>query len=317
MRRALTILLALTLGGVLAAPAVGAPKRNPKKAAEVSAYWTAERMKNAKPRERARPGGGGGGGGKAADWSRTTVPAPYTGTNAMNGKVFMTIGGVDYVCSGTAVSASADVNLVWTAGHCVTDGPDAEATNFAFVPAYNGSSAVREPYGRWIATSPADIESTPGWTGQGRDKFRYDVGAARVEKDGAPTATFTGSLGGTRSIAFGQNPDGIRIASYGYPAAGKFNGQIQYVCSSPFRRWDTATSLDPMQISCDMTGGSSGGGWIRDTNNVATDGDGGGPLISVNSYGYQFEKNTMYGPFMKTGDDNQAEDLYNTMRLAG
>ena len=66
-----------------------------------------------------------------------------------------------------------------------------------------------------------------------------------------------------------------------------------------------------MQISCDMTGGSSGGGWFLDSNanSVA---DAGEPLISVNSYGYSNEKTTMYGPYMPAG--GQAEALYNSMK---
>lgn len=307
MRRALTTLLALALTGALAAPAAAAPKKNPKSPEETSNYWTSQRMKDAKPRERAKPGGVAGGGGKATDWTSGAVPTPYTGDMRKNGKVFMTIDGANYVCSGTAVtSTTSGVNLVWTAGHCVTDGPGHDATNFMFVPAYRNGV---EPDGRWTFTS---LDSTPGWEGQGVNKFRYDVGAARVTKVGDAAATFASTIG-TRSIAFGRNPTGQRITSYGYPAAGKFNGQSQFTCSSPFRRWDDIALLDPMQMSCDMTGGSSGGAWILDLNGTAA-GDGGGPLISVNSYGYSGEKNTMYGPFMKTGTDNQAEALYNTMK---
>ena len=187
------------------------------------------------------------------------MPAPYTGSNRQNGKVFMTIDGANYVCSGTAVTASAGVNLVWTAGHCVTDGPGHDATNLMFVPGYHNGS---EPNGRWTFTS---LDSTPGWEDQGNARFRYDVGAARVVKVGDTAASFTSTIG-TRSIVFGEDPTGDRIVSYGYPAAGKFNGQIQYQCASPFRRWDDIALLDPMQISCDMTGGSSGGGWILDAN---------------------------------------------------
>ena len=46
-------------------------------------------MKNAKPRERVKPGGGGGGGG--ADWSRYAVAltgGAYTGSDRQNGKLF-------------------------------------------------------------------------------------------------------------------------------------------------------------------------------------------------------------------------------------
>jgi V8-like Glu-specific endopeptidase len=262
-------------------------------------------MRSAIPRERAKPGGGGGGG-TTGDWSSFTVPlvnGAYAAENRQNGKVFMTISGQNYVCSGTAVAAGAGTNLVWTAGHCTNDGASTFATNFMFVPGYYAGA---EPNGRWTFTA---IDSTPGWEAQGADRFRYDVGAARVVKTTDASATFAATIG-TRPIAFGQNPTGKRIVSYGYPAARPFSGAQQYACASPFRRWDTATLLDPMQISCDMTGGSSGGGWFLDANNNSV-GDAGEPLVSVNSYGYNGEKNTMYGPYMPSG--GQAQALYNAL----
>ena len=307
MTNAARSFLVVVLLGALATPAAAAPKRSSKSPAEISAYWTSERMKNAKPRQRAKPGGGGGGGGGGAtDWSTFAVPlgsGAYVGVDRQNGKVFMTIDGVNYVCSGTAVVASAGVNLVWTAGHCVTDGPGHEATNILFVPGYYRGA---EPNGRWAFTA---LDSTPGWEAQGADRFRYDVGAVRVTKVGDASATLQGTAG-TRPIAFGQDAGGARIVSYGYPAAGKFKGSQQYACTSPFRRWDTTASLDPMQISCGMTGGSSGGGWFYDANanRVA---DAGEPLISVNSYTYSTERDTMYGPYMASG--GQAQALYDAM----
>lgn len=313
MRRALTTLLALGLTGALSAPAGAAPIKNTKSPAETSSYWTSQRMKDAKPRERAKPGGGGGGNGKVTDWKRYTVPVDanqrYAGENRKNGKVFMTIDGANYVCSGTAVEAASGINLVWTAGHCVTDGPGHEATNFLFVPGYRNG---QEPEGRWaVIQSSQALDSTPDWEDQGPDRFTYDVGAVKVAKVGSTTASFTspGEIG-TRPIRFSRNPTNQRLVSYGYPAAGKFNGAVQYACASPFRRWDDFALRDPMQISCDMTGGSSGGGWIHDVN--ANDvGDSGEPLVSVNSYGYPGEKNTMYGPYMPAA--GQAADLYTRM----
>lgn len=301
MTRAATFLLPFVLIAVLASPALAVPSRNSKSPQATSAYWTKERMKNAKPRHRARPGGGGGVT-KTSDWSRYAVPllnGAYAMPNTQNGKVFFTLGTTNYVCSGTAATAgSAAVNLVWTAGHCVTDGDGKDATNFMFVPGYyNG----QEPWGRWTFTV---LDSTPGWEAQGADRFRYDVGAARVVNTKDKEATFASSIG-TRDISFGVDPTGTRLVSYGYPAAGKFNGQRQYACASPFRRWDGTASLDPMQISCDMTGGSSGGGWMLDVDRDSV-GDPSEPLVSVNSYGYSFEKTTMYGPYM----GSQAQALY-------
>jgi hypothetical protein len=50
-----------------------------------------------------------------------------------------------------------------------------------------------------------------------------------------------------------------------------------------------------MGIDCDMTGGSSGGGWIA-----------GGSVTSVNSYGYTTLPNVMFGPYQ----GSVAQSLY-------
>jgi V8-like Glu-specific endopeptidase len=305
MSRFMYSVLAVVVSAAVATPASAAPKRNTKSPLQTSAYWTSERMKNAKPRERAKPGGGGGGGG-GADWSSYAVPlagSAYAAENRQNGKVFMTIDGANYVCSGTAVTASSGVNLVWTAGHCVTDGPGHAATNFLFVPGYYRGA---EPNGRWAFTV---LDSTPGWEAQGADRFTYDSGAARVVNTTNASATFAGTIG-TRPISFGVNPTGKRLVAIGYPAEGRFNGSQQYACASPFRAWDDAALRDPMQISCDMTGGSSGGGWFLDANNNSV-ADAGEALVSNTSYGYQGLKNALFGPFLASGGQIQA--LYNSL----
>lgn len=45
--------------------------------------------------------------------------------------------------------------------------------------------------------------------------------------------------------------------------------------------------------------------------NADSVGDPGEPLVSVDSYGYSFEKTTMYGPSMPAG--SQAQALYNAL----
>ena len=55
----------------------------------------------------------------------------------------------------------------------------------------------------------------------------------------------------------------------------------------------------PMGIQCNMTGGSSGGGWV-----VPTD----GRVYSVNSYGYSNLRNVMFGPYQ----GNIAQQLFTT-----
>lgn len=256
----------------------------------VTAYWTAKRMREAVPAKapststasstpvakgqpvvvpRAKPGG------------TTTYPANVVATT---GKVFFTMGGSNYVCSGTA-TASGNQSVVTTAGHCVNEGPGAYVTNFAFVPAYNNN--VR-PYGTWTART---LVTTTQWAHQG--DINYDGGFAVMNTVNG--STLTGTVGG-QGIAFSQ-PRGLFYNAYGYPAAGKFNGQTLKSCSG------TATN-DPygtqsQGIPCDMTGGSSGGPWLINSNTV---------INSLNSFGYQGVRNTMFGPYF----GSQIQAAYDT-----
>jgi hypothetical protein len=267
------------------------PQHATKSPAEISAYWTKERMRSAVPRERAKPGGGGGGG-STSSWSRLAVPTPYTGSTLTNGKVFMTLHGTNYVCSGTSVQASASLSLVWTAGHCTNEGPGAYVTNFMFAPGYIDGTT---PYGKWTFSS---ILTTSQFANSG--DLMYDFGAARVVPgDGAPPNSTLADIPGAtpRPMAFNYTvtTSSTKFKSYGYPAAGKFNGQRLQVCDSTVIYRDGTD----MGIGCDMTGGSSGGGWI----------DSAGALGSVNSYGYNSLKNVMFGPYQ----GSVAQALYQSM----
>ena len=327
MRSLSVVLSAALLVALAAAPASAAPVKSKRSPSEIASYWTDARMRDAKPRERAKPGGGAGGGGRTTDWTGAAVPTTdgrYVGEYAKNGKLFFTIAGSRYVCSATAVAGkTTEANLIWTAGHCVTDGEgpdgvDRKAEDILFVPGYlNGA----EPYGRWAGTLS---DATDGWEDSGGEDFRFDTGAVRVVRmDPAPSApggyvangsaTLAATVG-TRPISFTPLVAGTKVASYGYPAAQKFSGQVQRSCASTVRGPDryTAGTPTPVQIGCDMTGGSSGGGWILDNAGGVSNGraDADEPLVSVNSYGYSFEKNTMYGPQLTGG---QAAALYDRM----
>jgi hypothetical protein len=64
--------------------------------------------------------------------------------NPAHGKVFFSDGSANYVCSGTALT-SGNESVVWTAGHCVNEGPGGFYTNWAFVPAYKDGTARTGP----------------------------------------------------------------------------------------------------------------------------------------------------------------------------
>jgi V8-like Glu-specific endopeptidase len=239
-------------------------------------YWTPSRMRNAIPlgtqRElKGKPGGSTGGTAVAE------VAQPRFG------KVFFSIGRSNYVCSGTATN-STNGDVVTTAGHCVSDA-GTFVTNFAFVPAYDHNS---RPYGTWTAQT---LLTTSQWL-NGED-YDYDTGFA-VMNENASGQSLTGLVGGY-PIAFGQ-PRGQTMKAYGYPAARPFDGQSLYSCTGVVVQ-DTVGGSPDQGLWCNMTGGSSGGGWIQN-----------GSLSSVTSFGYTSVKNVLWGPYF----GSVIQDVYDT-----
>jgi len=249
-----------------------------------SSYWTSQRMMSATPGEvlvgdnvASAPSGNVKVGSKKSVDKQKADPQVTSVTPVDNiGKVFFTLGGVDYVCSGNAI-ASGNENTVVTAGHCVNEGPGAFASKFTFVPAYLNGSA---PFGQWNAT---ELYAPTNWASGG--DITYDTGFAVVA---SPTGTSLSDTVGASGVSF-NNSRGLTYSAYGYPAASPFNGQTLETC------YGTATD-DPygqsesQGIPCDMTGGSSGGPWFIGSGSN-------GYQNSVNSYGYSTVRNTMFGPY--------------------
>jgi hypothetical protein len=280
MKRAGTLLLALVALGMLSAPAEAVGPASAKAVhqsrADVVSYWTKERMRNAQPVAAAKAGKG----------PRTAYPfTRYEPTtyNPAHGKVFFTDGGTNYVCSGTALT-SGNESVVWTAGHCVNEGPGAYYTNWAFVPAYKDGA---RPYGTWAART---LLTTAPWRQSG--DFGYDEGAAVVRTNGAGQ-TLTDVVG-SRGAAFNQ-PAQQRYLAHGYPAAPPFTGGRMFICDANLALRDNSANPPTLGIGCDMTGGSSGGGWVVGNN-----------VLSVTSYGYSNLKKVLFGPYQGT----VAQQLY-------
>lgn len=192
------------------------------------------------------------------------------------GKVFFTVDGQDFVCSGNSV-ASDSGSTVATAGHCVNSG-GAWATNWVFAPGYDQGQT---PNGLWAAT---EIVSTSEWVTS--EDISYDVAFATVVSD-ATAATLADTVGAS-GIAFNEDR-GQQYAAYGYPAAAPFDGESLEDCHGAATD-DTIGGTQSQGIDCDMTGGSSGGPWFLG-------GDAGGYQNSVNSFGYTNQPGVMYGPY--------------------
>ena len=250
--------------------------------ADVARYWTAERKRNAIPMDRvlggpdrmAKPGGGTTGSGAGS----IEAPLPYPDAH---GKVFFhdQATGYDYVCSGSAVIAGNE-SVVWTAGHCVNEGPGGYYENFEFVPAYRDGAA---PSGRFFG---AQLFAPERWVQSGN--YGVDLGAVVVgRRDGASEGATLSDTVTERPVLTGS-PRNQTYNLYGYPAAGKFNGQRMRLCRTAFALSDSSYGNLPatMGVKCDMTPGSSGGGWVT----------GDGAVASVISYSKTSYKNYLFGP---------------------
>ncbi|MEU9835343.1 hypothetical protein AB0D67_27745 [Streptosporangium sp. NPDC048047] len=223
----------------------------------------------------------------AAPAAGTRRAAPVTGARWVTGgsvaqttgRVFLTIGGVDYVCSASSVR-SANRDLVVTAGHCVKDGTGAWADNWVFVPGYDRG---RQPYGQFTARRMF----VAGPWARGADDS-YDVGMVALNtRDGR----HLGDVAGAQEIAFGA-PRGRPAHGFGFPADAPYDGEHLVYCAGPVRD-DPHEQTTDQGMRCDMTAGSSGGPWLTGFD-AAT---GRGTITSVSSFKYSDDRGTMYGPY--------------------
>ncbi|HSI79499.1 MAG TPA: trypsin-like peptidase domain-containing protein [Solirubrobacterales bacterium] len=279
-------------------------------AAEVRDYWTPERMRAATPvarvledRDGERPArqlSGAAGPSRAAEQVSGSSAYPAR----THGKVFFRIPGQgNFVCSGTVVR-SRGRNVVLTAGHCVYDDLTRTfAANWMFVPAFRDGE---RPFGEWVAHR---LATTSQFRAAVTDSERWDVGIAIVGRN--RNGRGVQDRVGARRIGFNR-PRDQSYRAFGYPAASPFDGRRMYRCDSPYRGDDPEFDPPrPMRIDCDMTGGSSGGGWVSD----------GGFVASVISYAYECpvslplvcadeEEGKLFGPFF----GNVIRNLYRANR---
>lgn len=195
------------------------------------------------------------------------------------GRVFLTIDGVDFVCSASSVR-SANRDLVVTAGHCVKNGGGAWADNWVFIPGYDRG---RRPYGQFTARR---MFVAGPWARDGDDS--HDVGMVAV---GRRDGRHLGDVAGAQDIAFGT-PRGRQTHGFGFPADTPYDGEHLVYCAGPVRDDPHGQTAD-QGLRCDMTAGASGGPWLSGFNPAT----GRGTVTSVSSFKYSDDRGTMYGPY--------------------
>jgi hypothetical protein len=301
-RRLALATIALGVGLLSASPAAQGAANWTKTSADASArqalrFWTAARMRRARPLDVSPPQGGGPARDSSADGEGrgvevtaearaefAAVADPTAPGFRQNGVIFIVLPhGLGLArCSGTSVN-SPNRSVVFTAGHCVNEGGAGHWFNhdWVFVPGYHDGA---RPFGAFVAKW---LGATAPWIEGGSENG--DVGAAVVSRN--EKGERLGDAVGADGIAFGL-PPGQVFDVHGYPVAAPFDGATQRVCAgTQFLGHDIASFLWPgplnLALACDVTGGASGGGWTIH----------GDVLNSVTNYGYGDDRRTVFGAY--------------------
>jgi hypothetical protein len=157
-----------------------------------------------------------------------------------------------------------------TAGHCLHKGAGGGWSSWVhFFPYYPYVFAPNYWAERLFAWEP--------WIKDGDHKFDYAM--IRIAVDMQPAIGYLGSMwNGGRS--------GVSWESVGYPAESPYSGDWMYHTTGGYK-----SGQNPIEMgNNDMTGGSSGGPWMVNSN-------GHHYANSVNSFGYGNRPCSMYGPY--------------------
>jgi V8-like Glu-specific endopeptidase len=221
------------------------------------------------------------------------------------GRIFFTLGGADYVCSGALVGG-AHPDVVLTAAHCVSGGPGRGratqwATNWVFVPGFTDG---RLPYGEYTAHR---LLVSPGWTADGGGE-QYDVAFVQVT-----AATLYGGSGAARPphglpVEFATSQHATALTPsyvFGYPADPPYTGLYPAYCAG-----QVTASGGGVRLPCGMTAGDSGGPWLAGFRPRT----GSGQVTAVTTYKLSGDLAVLYGAVLGP----QARALYQrAVRSAG
>lgn len=250
------------------AAATGSEQR----AADTASYWTPARMATAVPAAPAASAAPSAPAQAADDWLTGNTGGHglrWTHGGAVTravGKVFFTLGGTDYVCSGTAVD-SPRADVVLTAAHCVSDSNGQWATNWVFVPGYQDGA---EPYGAYPAHR---FFVSPHWPGS----EQYDVAFVQVSR----------ALPSQLPVAFGTRTWPARTYVFGYPSLVPYSGLYLNYCAGSAG----LASGGSARLACSMTAGDSGGPWFTGFSPQ----QGAGTVTAVSTYKLAGDMSVLYG----------------------
>lgn len=249
------------------------------------------------------------------------------------GRILFFFDGNPYVCSGTVIKDPvADRTIVLTAGHCAYQYQPSGGrfTEHAlFIPNQVDTRGVvsdelctNDPLGCWV---PAFAVVHYEWTTKGFphsvpwDYAYYvipnDVSAhlgGFIHENQKDLSRILEEIVEPMPIDFNWRLSSSRTShlttkgEFAHGLGYSFNRDpaFRYCASNTITKFGVPTYENLWLESCAMTGGSSGGPWLKDT-----DTDGRGTVISINSWGYATVPG-MAGPNFSTASGSKAECLF-------
>ena len=306
-----------------------APTNLPTPPDQAIGYWTEERLQSAQPIEllvdsKTKVGTIHVSPSRTSQTATTSVPTvdnwpdgnPLAQTAV--GKVFFSIGRSNYVCSGALAKDSLPGQAtVLTAGHCVWNQAvkGAFVTNWAFIPNYDDGSRVKWYSSALVVRKEFASQSTFNLTALANDwgfAVLYPNSKNKLNPSYLPddckvvnNAPVNPCSLESNSYIFnsgGFSDAGEKSQAFGYPQASPYDGlSLRYAYASIFNDPGTAavstdvTTATTWGMSSNMTGGASGGPWLRGSPSNTSD-NSSSTLSSVNSYKYNSDTTKMYGP---------------------
>lgn len=176
--------------------------------------------------------------------------------------------------------------MVLTAAHCVyDDASKAFARNVLFISNQAGTTGSstdlncsNDPLGCWVASyGVVDVSyTTRTFPNNNAWHYAYYVFPDSGAHAGTGTNAVLDSAAGALGISFSAPTTGALSHAFGYSYSE--DPKLMYCADS----LDSQGAEDWWLAGCGLTGGSSGGAWFQPFDA----GTGGGPIISVNSWGY-------------------------------
>jgi V8-like Glu-specific endopeptidase len=255
-----------------------------------------------------------------AHYTSTRVFPMYTGSSApfsadraypyiTVGILFFSIDNVPYLCSASVIQH----RIVATAGHCVHSGTSAGFhSNWVFVPAYRDGTAPLLTWNWRAAIVTGTWASGGGGVPNAADYAMIEFGDQAIGRRTLALGDVTGWLGWqTRSLSANHT------SKLGYPCNLDGCQKMQNVTSSAFRN----TSPNNVEYGSNATGGSSGGPWVQNFQQLQAGGGtgrntGSNRVVGVTSYGYVPSDPQVQGA---SNPDSRWINIFNTLcsRAAG